>query len=142
MTPLESKWCSECGYRLDWLPQPRCPECGRAFDPDDPATWATRPKSGWLTVLGTAPIFLLSVVALVGLWKHCDAGHETAATVSFVGLAIMSAVLNLYVGRVATAERVPRRKAGKLRVARVLRVLALVVSLATVALEIVRPRLA
>jgi hypothetical protein len=30
--------CWECGYPLKGLPTPRCPECGRAFDPADPAT--------------------------------------------------------------------------------------------------------
>lgn len=25
--------CVECGYRLDNLTQPRCPECGTAFEP-------------------------------------------------------------------------------------------------------------
>jgi hypothetical protein len=26
----------DCNYPLRDLPQPRCPECGRAFDPHDP----------------------------------------------------------------------------------------------------------
>jgi predicted amidophosphoribosyltransferase len=29
-------FCIECGYPLDGLPEPRCPECGAAFDPADP----------------------------------------------------------------------------------------------------------
>jgi predicted amidophosphoribosyltransferase len=32
-------FCIECGYPLDGLPEPRCPECGRAFDPDDPESY-------------------------------------------------------------------------------------------------------
>src|SRR5690606_7435575 len=31
--PLESALCEECGYALKGLALPRCPECGRAFDP-------------------------------------------------------------------------------------------------------------
>ncbi len=27
--------CYECGYLLVGLPEPRCPECGTPFDPDD-----------------------------------------------------------------------------------------------------------
>lgn len=27
--------CTECGYDLRGLPEPRCPECGTPFDPDD-----------------------------------------------------------------------------------------------------------
>ena len=31
----ESAFCRACGYDLHGLDKPRCPECGRAFDPDD-----------------------------------------------------------------------------------------------------------
>ncbi|MBN2448583.1 MAG: hypothetical protein JXO22_17790 [Phycisphaerae bacterium] len=30
---VASNRCSECGYLLYGLPEPRCPECGAAFDP-------------------------------------------------------------------------------------------------------------
>ena len=30
----EPPQCRECGYILIGLPEPRCPECGRAFDPE------------------------------------------------------------------------------------------------------------
>ncbi len=30
--------CRECGYLLRGLTEPRCPECGRPFDPEDPST--------------------------------------------------------------------------------------------------------
>lgn len=33
------KHCLGCSYRLDGLPENRCPECGRPFDPDDPTTY-------------------------------------------------------------------------------------------------------
>ena len=39
--------CLDCNYSLDALPVARCPECGRAFDPRDPATFnAARPLNG------------------------------------------------------------------------------------------------
>ncbi len=41
MPEASAKYCLTCGYVLDYLPQPRCPECGRGFDPVDPATYAT-----------------------------------------------------------------------------------------------------
>ena len=31
--------CLNCGYQLHGLPDPTCPECGRAFDFDDPSTY-------------------------------------------------------------------------------------------------------
>ena len=43
--------CLNCGYALLHLPQPRCPECGRAFDSNDPFSFRTRfrPRSAsWL----------------------------------------------------------------------------------------------
>ena len=30
--------CKHCRYRLENLPDNRCPECGNAFDPNDPET--------------------------------------------------------------------------------------------------------
>jgi len=35
-TPIGLCW--ECNYPLRGLPESRCPECGRTFDPDDPAS--------------------------------------------------------------------------------------------------------
>lgn len=41
------KKCLGCAYILDHLPENRCPECGRAFDPEDPATFTVgRYRSG------------------------------------------------------------------------------------------------
>ena len=34
----ERTYCKGCGYSLHRLPQPRCPECGCDFDPDDSST--------------------------------------------------------------------------------------------------------
>ena len=31
--------CLDCDYSLHNLSENRCPECGRAFDPDDPTTY-------------------------------------------------------------------------------------------------------
>jgi hypothetical protein len=33
-------FCLRCGYSLHLLPEPRCPECGRAFDPKRASTYA------------------------------------------------------------------------------------------------------
>ena len=34
--------CLRCGYILNGLPEPRCPECGLEFLPEDPSTYTTR----------------------------------------------------------------------------------------------------
>ncbi len=38
--------CKACGYDLRSLPEHRCPECGRRFDPDNPRTFLTKPVCG------------------------------------------------------------------------------------------------
>lgn len=65
MSPL----CLDCGYCLLGLAEHRCPECGREFDPADPASFTRRPPvvrwrlwmPGMLlsTILGTTAIALL-----------------------------------------------------------------------------------
>lgn len=73
MTNESPKYCTACHYRLDHLPENRCPECGRAFDPEDPTTflgrnvisiWARRgrPPGNW-TLAATA---LFGILLLVG----------------------------------------------------------------------------
>jgi hypothetical protein len=39
MTSAETMRCLDCGYDLRGLPENRCPECGRAFDPHDSTTF-------------------------------------------------------------------------------------------------------
>lgn len=61
MDKVESiKRCLDCGYSLQGLPENRCPECGRSFDPNDPETFAGRPTSG-------VPALLAALGALLGL---------------------------------------------------------------------------
>lgn len=38
-SPSEEGFCAKCRYPLRGLPEPRCPECGKAFDPSDPHTF-------------------------------------------------------------------------------------------------------
>src|SRR5690349_15692237 len=57
--------CLDCHYSLKNLTEHRCPECGRAFDPDDPSTVRYSEKTPWTRVmilLGC--VFVLSSIAL------------------------------------------------------------------------------
>lgn len=56
MASPEFKRCLGCGYILNHLPEPRCPECGRAFDPHDARTYFTKKWSG-------LPIFIMALAA-------------------------------------------------------------------------------
>jgi hypothetical protein len=75
MGTTEPKRCLTCGYILDHLPAPRCPECRREFDPEDVTTFRApavpRPRVWpWLLATiscGVLPIPLTTLVAMWGL---------------------------------------------------------------------------
>jgi hypothetical protein len=70
--------CLKCRYSLAALPRGPCPECGRAFDPNDPATfyvprmfmlssgWSRPPDRGHFTVALLASFVLLAAHWNVG----------------------------------------------------------------------------
>lgn len=65
--------CWECGYSLRGLPAPRCPECGRVFDPADETTMnmgtEVGPARRWLMRPPGWPMHVLTAGAvLVSLW--------------------------------------------------------------------------
>lgn len=70
-TPLvqPTMYCKGCGYVLDGLPEHRCPECGREFDPGNPKTFSDQPPLHPVKVLLLRPIgwptFLLAGGALI-----------------------------------------------------------------------------
>jgi hypothetical protein len=41
---MPTMFCRQCNYVLDGLPENRCPECGREFDPAQPATFLPKPE--------------------------------------------------------------------------------------------------
>ena len=88
MGPSEHKRCLGCGYILDGLPEPRCPECGRGFDPDDPKTYFTSLRSGrryvWLAIAG----WMVGGAALVAL----DSGAGWSSRWVLAGLFVVAAV--------------------------------------------------
>jgi hypothetical protein len=73
--------CLHCGYSLRGLPENICPECGRGFDPADPASWWDRtwPRSArmWRRWLGPLPLWhkaltIISTVLLLDflIWPY------------------------------------------------------------------------
>jgi hypothetical protein len=64
--------CLNCGYDLRGLPENRCPECGRAFDPGNPATFAPAQRAvqqPWRVagVLATIAVVVLTVVGFFAI---------------------------------------------------------------------------
>src|SRR5437867_9827306 len=79
--------CLDCNYPLFGLPTPRCPECGREFDPMDPASMNMGRELGELAkwVLGPVrwPVSLLTWGALgFALWEARLPGGQIRASVS------------------------------------------------------------
>jgi hypothetical protein len=74
MAEPDHKRCLGCGYILDGLPEPRCPECGRGFDPLDSSTFRIGRRTAWVwlapAVLGVAvmamPLILDAVCHATG----------------------------------------------------------------------------
>ena len=61
MAEPNHKRCLGCGYILDGLPEPRCPECGREFNPLDPRTFAV-PSAG-----SGKPLLIASIAGALAL---------------------------------------------------------------------------
>jgi hypothetical protein len=91
MDRLEPKRCLGCGYILEGLPENRCPECARAFDPDDPKTYylAGKARTGALHLV----LALLAPGTLMFPWFLARAlGGNTICL-----LSILSVALQVYV---------------------------------------------
>ncbi len=98
MGPSEHKRCLGCGYILDHLPEPRCPECGRGFDPLDPETYFVRSISGlsYLVVAIVASALLVfSAGAVLALGMVASAGWPEWAVRVLVVVVAASASLGL-----------------------------------------------
>lgn len=89
------KYCLGCSYCLEGLSEPRCPECGRGFDPNKPNTFAVKPPVARLRTPGN--IFLLGSIIGTVLVIFADAGGEAPLCFmlgGFTSLAVL--VLSLF----------------------------------------------
>jgi hypothetical protein len=89
--------CLTCNYPLFGLPTPRCPECGREFDPMDPATMNMGRELSELAkwVLGPVrwPVSVLTWAALAfALWSARLPGGQVRASASLLILIALGVV--------------------------------------------------
>jgi len=61
---LAESYCLSCAYPLINLPENRCPECGRHFDPSDQRTYHRQLPESWWKHLGR----ILGSIERVGAW--------------------------------------------------------------------------
>jgi hypothetical protein len=103
--------CLDCGYALHGLPTPRCPECGRVFDPLDPKTMNMGRELSELAkwVLGPVrwPVSLMSYLAIaIALWYARLPGGQIANSSSIWILGSLGAFWLLWpIVRVIAARR-------------------------------------
>lgn len=76
MAPPETMRCLGCGYDLRSLPENRCPECGRGFDPTNAATYVAKVESGrrYLLLASIAIAAIALAFAIVWLADYRGAG--------------------------------------------------------------------
>lgn len=76
-------WCRGCNYRLSGIDSRACPECGRAFDPEKPWTYYSKPVQG----LPERLVFAMAV-AVVGCMGLVVLGLSLAAPALLVGMVL------------------------------------------------------
>ena len=90
--------CRKCGYSLVRLTEPRCPECGTEFNPDDPRTMVLH--NSWLadflgkktTIWTISPAILLCTAAV---FTHVYFSSAAISNVLMV-LAVVVTVPTIY----------------------------------------------
>jgi len=108
--------CLSCGYNLHALPEPRCPECGRAFDPEDPTSWGNKRAYKFAPIARIAGLLCTVCVALPALFGTVGIaiGHYDAFFLSmlwFYATIPMMILLGVWLGSLKACAYKPGRRA-------------------------------
>lgn len=123
LVPLneEGRRCEDCGFDLRGLTQPRCPECGAAFDPNVVADPELRPIAHlriwqnsallgvvWIIVhLGAYPIFSQKLPT-IGLFQRIS-GPLTICVSPLAQIALLGIALPFLFGDYRVQQRLGAR---------------------------------
>ena len=68
------RYCLGCGYIIDNLPEPRCPECSRPFDLSDPSTFTYEQQGAKKTrrILLVAAMYLMPLALGTAFWLRFE----------------------------------------------------------------------
>ncbi len=93
MFPAEPKRCPSCGYILEHLPEPRCPECGREFDLRWPESYVVgqAPRPGNLHFFFA--VFGAAILGFAGALYHAN----TRLGWPVIILALLSVSAEVYI---------------------------------------------
>lgn len=117
--PIEKEYprCLDCHYLLRDLTEPRCPECGRRFDPNDPATVLLQSRGGLGRVLWSEPTRVgnwLAVVAALVL-AFVRSGPFGLGILAALGYELVSSTVCAFLGLIWVAKFYRCLKAGFFR---------------------------
>ncbi len=104
--------CLDCGYTLTGLTDPRCPECGRAFDPADPDSYWHPDRVRFRPVDWSSPPSLtanrvfafFTFVILIGASEPVNFRYGWVACILFPALPIMVPILIVWAGKMHTCH--------------------------------------
>ena len=74
--------CLKCGYLLQGLAEPRCPECGRMFDPADPRTYG-RLRDPWWKRYAGRPSWARSALICAGCLWFAEAATRPGGIIEY-----------------------------------------------------------
>jgi hypothetical protein len=89
--------CKSCDYSLAKLTEPRCPECGREFDPNDPSTFVSPLPARQLLGSGVMGGFLFVAFFALLTWLRYPLESHGIIYEVLLGIAMGAMALNALV---------------------------------------------